>query len=105
MDKKVKTAVILAGGKGTRMREHPIALPKPMVEIGGKPVLYILWIIKFFQSLSSLFVPDIWRKLYLIILKKCISNVTILPTGDETQTGENKTSRRVCRYRFFNDLW
>ena len=39
MDKKVKTAVILVGGKGTRMREHPIALPKPMVEIGGKPVL------------------------------------------------------------------
>jgi len=27
MNKKVKTAVILAGGKGTRMREHPVALP------------------------------------------------------------------------------
>ena len=41
MDRNVKTAVILADnfGKGTRMREHPIALPKPMVEISGKPVL------------------------------------------------------------------
>ena len=33
------TAIILAGGKGTRMREMTHDLPKPMVEIGGKPML------------------------------------------------------------------
>ena len=33
-------AVILAGGLGTRMREQSEHRPKPMVEIGGKPVLW-----------------------------------------------------------------
>ena len=32
-------AVILAGGFGTRLSEETVLRPKPMVEIGGKPVL------------------------------------------------------------------
>jgi D,D-heptose 1,7-bisphosphate phosphatase len=31
--------VILAGGKGTRLRERTADLPKPMVEVGGKPLV------------------------------------------------------------------
>jgi glucose-1-phosphate cytidylyltransferase len=33
-------AVILAGGLGTRISEETIVKPKPMVEIGGKPILW-----------------------------------------------------------------
>ncbi len=33
-------AVILAGGLGTRMSEETSSRPKPMVEIGGKPILW-----------------------------------------------------------------
>jgi glucose-1-phosphate cytidylyltransferase len=33
-------AVILAGGFGTRMSEETNSRPKPMVEIGGKPILW-----------------------------------------------------------------
>lgn len=33
-------AVLLAGGLGTRMREETEYRPKPMVEIGGKPILW-----------------------------------------------------------------
>ena len=33
-------AVILAGGLGTRISEETDAKPKPMVEIGGKPILW-----------------------------------------------------------------
>ncbi len=33
-------AVILAGGLGTRLTEETIVRPKPMIEIGGKPILW-----------------------------------------------------------------
>ncbi len=33
-------AVILAGGMGTRLAEETVARPKPMVEIGGRPILW-----------------------------------------------------------------
>ena len=33
-------AVILAGGYGTRLSEETRARPKPMVEIGGRPILW-----------------------------------------------------------------
>ena len=35
----VKSAIILAGGKGERLRPYTNDRPKPMVEVGGKPIL------------------------------------------------------------------
>ena len=32
--------VLLAGGYGTRLAEHTDETPKPMVEIGGRPILW-----------------------------------------------------------------
>ena len=32
--------IILAGGLGTRLAEETSARPKPMIEIGGKPILW-----------------------------------------------------------------
>jgi len=36
---KINKAVILAAGRGTRMRELTAELPKPMIQVRGKPVL------------------------------------------------------------------
>ena len=33
-------AVIFCGGKGTRIRDVAELIPKPMVQIGGKPILW-----------------------------------------------------------------
>ena len=32
--------VILAGGLGTRLSEYTVSIPKPMVTIGGRPILW-----------------------------------------------------------------
>lgn len=44
----IKTAVILAGGFGTRFSEETDSKPKPMIEIGGIPILWHL--IQYFRS-------------------------------------------------------
>jgi len=58
-------AVILAGGLGTRIGEETSARPKPMVEIGGKPILW--HIMKIFSSYDiSEFIICLGYKGYLI---------------------------------------
>ncbi|MBQ6909304.1 MAG: NTP transferase domain-containing protein [Synergistaceae bacterium] len=47
-DKKDIKVVILAGGFGTRISEESQFKPKPMIEIGGKPILW--HIMKFYSS-------------------------------------------------------
>jgi UDP-N-acetylglucosamine diphosphorylase / glucose-1-phosphate thymidylyltransferase / UDP-N-acetylgalactosamine diphosphorylase / glucosamine-1-phosphate N-acetyltransferase / galactosamine-1-phosphate N-acetyltransferase len=39
MTTKIDKAVVLAAGRGTRMRELTVDFPKPMIEVRGKPVL------------------------------------------------------------------
>ena len=40
--------IILAGGYGTRLAEYTDKIPKPMIKIGGKPILS--HIMNFYQS-------------------------------------------------------
>jgi glucose-1-phosphate cytidylyltransferase len=45
--------VILAGGLGTRLGQHAEAIPKPMVTIGGKPILWHIMKIYSFQGFNE----------------------------------------------------
>ena len=64
-------AVILAGGLGTRISEETHLKPKPMIEIGGKPILW--HIIKLYSAHGVHdFVIRCDYKDYVI--KECCSN-------------------------------
>ncbi len=38
----ISQAIILAGGKGERLRPYTNDRPKPMIEVGGKPILFYI---------------------------------------------------------------
>ena len=35
-----ETVAILCGGRGTRLQEHSESIPKPLIEVGGRPILW-----------------------------------------------------------------
>jgi len=114
-------AVILAGGLGTRISEETQLKPKPMIEIGGKPILW--HIMKIYSSFGvNEFVICLGYKGYLI--KEYFANyylhmsdvtfdmagnnmeihqnsaepwrVTLVDTGEKTMTGGRL--KRVAHY-------
>ena len=89
MTEEIKTVVILAGGKVTRMREETEFIPKPMVKIGGIPVLeHIINYISKFKNFEFIICTGYKEE----VIQDYFSgnkyrNVKILPTGLETNTG------------------
>ena len=92
--KKMK-AVILAGGLGTRISEESQLRPKPMIEIGGKP---ILWHIMKHLSVSGIdeFIICLGYKGYMI--KEFFANyfihtsdITVDTRNDSIQVHRNST--------------
>ena len=114
-------AVILAGGLGTRIAEETSTRPKPMIEIGGKPVLWHIMKLYSFHGINE-FVICLGYKGYMI--KEYFANyflhmsdvtfdmsnnrmevhqnsaepwtVTLVDTGDNTMTGGRL--KRVAGY-------
>lgn len=89
MSEEINTVVILAGGKGTRMREETEFIPKPMVKIGGIPVLeHIINYISKFKNFEFIICTGYKEE----VIQEYFTggkyqNVKILPTGLETNTG------------------
>jgi glucose-1-phosphate cytidylyltransferase len=46
------SVAILCGGRGTRLQEHVPSIPKPLVEIGGRPILWHVMQIYIAQQFS-----------------------------------------------------
>ena len=44
----IKTAVIIAGGAGTRLRPLTNDIPKALAPVGGKPILH--WVVDWLKS-------------------------------------------------------
>lgn len=114
-------AVILAGGLGTRISEETSVKPKPMIDIGGKPVLWHILKIYAQHGIND-FIICLGYKGYMI--KEYFANyflhtsdvtfdltnnsmevhqrhaepwrVTLVDTGDQTQTGGRL--KRVEKY-------
>ncbi|MBD3387525.1 MAG: glucose-1-phosphate cytidylyltransferase [Candidatus Altiarchaeales archaeon] len=49
--------VILCGGFGTRLREQTEFMPKPMVSVGGKPILWHIMKIYYHQGFTEFILP------------------------------------------------
>lgn len=114
-------AVILAGGLGTRIAEETVVRPKPMVEIGGRPILWHILKIYSAHGIHD-FIICLGYKGYLI--KEYFANyalhmsdvtmdiaagkievhqttaepwkITLVDTGETTMTGGR--IRRIARY-------
>ena len=91
--------VILAGGFGTRLSEYTDSIPKPMVPIGGKPIIeHIMGIYAnyghkdFYIALG--YKGEIIKKYFENFKKKW--NINLIDTGSDTLTGGRL--KRLNRY-------
>ena len=82
--------ILLAGGFGTRLSEYTDTIPKPMVEIGGKPILW--HIMNFYAQYNHKnFIVALGYKGEII--KKYFSKkfddwkIDLIDTGEKTMTG------------------
>jgi glucose-1-phosphate cytidylyltransferase len=79
---------ILCGGKGTRMREAGESLPKPLVEIGGLPILWHVMCVYASQGLTDfVLLLGHWGDRIRAFAETCPWNVTCVDTGLDTPTG------------------
>src|SRR5436305_13714609 len=84
--------VILCGGRGTRLQEHTQSIPKPLVEIGGKPILWHVMQIYLAQGFRRFVLLAGYRAQLIEEFVHATSwpsdcAIECLDTGEDTPTG------------------
>ena len=83
-------AIILCGGKGTRLSEETKLIPKPMVEIGGRPILWHIMKLLSFYNVTDFIIAAGYK---IEVIKKNLNifnefkKVQLVDTGAKTLTG------------------
>ena len=84
-------AVILAGGYGTRISEESSLKPKPMIEIGGKPILWHILKIYSNYGINEFIIRCGYKgnkiKEYFGNIDSTLWDVELVDTGLHTMTG------------------
>ena len=99
-------AVILAGGYGTRISEESHLRPKPMIEIGGKPILWHILKIYSCYDINEFVICCGYKgekiKEYFSNIDSTSWNIELIDTGLNTMTGgrlkriQNSIDDTVC---------
>ncbi len=84
--------VILCGGRGTRLQERTRSIPKPMIEIGGRPILWHVLQIYLAQGfrrflLLTGYLGDQVQDFVAATAWPPEAEIACLPTGEDTPTG------------------
>lgn len=86
--------VILAGGMGTRLQEETVIKPKPMVEIGDKPILWHIMKIYSAQGFNEFVIPlgykGNWIKKYFLNYHHLDSDFSIHTKDGRIETHDGK---------------
>jgi glucose-1-phosphate cytidylyltransferase len=82
--------ILLAGGFGTRLSEYTDIVPKPMVQIGGKPMLWHIMNLYARYNHKDFFVAtgykgEVIKQYFSKIQEKW--NINLIDTGQKTMTG------------------
>ncbi|MDQ3572686.1 MAG: sugar phosphate nucleotidyltransferase [Actinomycetota bacterium] len=94
---------ILCGGRGTRLQEQTHAIPKALVEIGGKPILW---------HVIRIYAAQGFRRFYLLtgylgaMIDQFVTDeawpepieIETVPTGEDTPTG-GRVARAAAKLR------
>ena len=84
-------AVILAGGYGTRITEESYLKPKPMIEIGAKPILWHIMKTYSVHKITDFVICCGYRgdviKEYFSKFDSTLWNIQLVDTGEDTMTG------------------
>ena len=84
-------AVILAGGYGTRISEESHMIPKPLIEIGGKPILWHIMKIYSAYKIDDFIICLGYKgekiKEYFEQFDSKLWNIQLIDTGLDTMTG------------------